>query len=530
MYGNYANTNLALTSYNDYGGTLGALVPFKSIWAGGGNVIADYLHVIGSGVWYSNKLGVGTLNPTNTMHVHGRTTLDSNVWMHALATNGSPVSFLGKLAGGEVVETAVVAAASGTNMLTQTNGVNVSAGSSGTINWTTGVTGYVAGAVVHLGVSAAGEVTTAQLNTASNAVVSLETTRNAAVSNAVVAEIITASNTLYSTETTRNAAVSNALVTLLVANDTTTSNGLVNLAGAQTITGIKSIGTINVSTQANAAALTVTSSIVNLGTLTNAGAVNVAGAQTNYAGLYSTASFPGQPSTHSFDSTNGNGKSFTFQSMLIATNLTWRFQSNAWNGIAAPFVVGFSNILFVGGFLNVATCFVTSAADIEISYNRFDDTATNLNWATCIKTSATANASDGLRIIGNTQWAIDADALAFISILEATDRLVVQGNYVTSASAADIGHFMILGAFDIKHALITDNILNLTGDNNAQAVGIFLTGSSSASNGVIARNYCGSLDTTGELFDTATLELHHFENYATGTVAKSGTILPAIEA
>lgn len=40
-----------------------------------------------------------------------------------------------------------------------------------------------------------------------------ETTRNAAVSNAVVAEIMTASNTLYTTETTRNAAVSNAVIT-----------------------------------------------------------------------------------------------------------------------------------------------------------------------------------------------------------------------------------------------------------------------------------------------------------------------------
>jgi len=44
-----------------------------------------------------------------------------------------------------------------------------------------------------------------------------------------------------------------------------------------------------------------------------------------------------------------------------------------------------------------------------------------------------------------------------------------------------------------------------------------------------AHNLCGSLDTTTELFDTATLGFQHFENYCTGTLAASGTILPAIE-
>lgn len=60
---------------------------------------------------------------------------------------------------------------SGTNHLVQTNGVTV--GSAGTVNWTAGVTGHVSSGVLHLGVSAAGgggggDVTTSQLNAASN--------------------------------------------------------------------------------------------------------------------------------------------------------------------------------------------------------------------------------------------------------------------------------------------------------------------------------------------------------------------------
>lgn len=75
----------------------------------------------------------------------------------------------------------------------------------------------------------------------SNGIYSVETTRNSAVSNAVMvilsattnglASILVAndtvtSNGLYSSETTRNGAVSNGVVALLVSNDTVTSNAL----------------------------------------------------------------------------------------------------------------------------------------------------------------------------------------------------------------------------------------------------------------------------------------------------------------
>jgi hypothetical protein len=45
-------------------------------------------------------------------------------------------------------------ASSGTNHLVQTNGVDL--GSAGTVNWTAGVTGYVSGGVLHLGMTGAG--------------------------------------------------------------------------------------------------------------------------------------------------------------------------------------------------------------------------------------------------------------------------------------------------------------------------------------------------------------------------------------
>lgn len=188
-----------------------------------------------------------------------------------------------------------------------------------------------------------------------------------------------------------------------------------------------------------------------------------------------------------------------------------------------------SNTRLTAGFADVATAFVVSAADVTIDNNRFDESATDLNWLHCIKTSAVANAADGLQVLKNTENSVDAAALAFISILEATDRVVIADNYVTQASAADVGHFLIMGAFVMKHALIVRNVVNLTGDNNAQAVGVFMTGSSTTSTGVCAYNLVGQLDATSELFSTATLDFWHFENRMTGTIAKSGYVLPAID-
>jgi len=76
--------------------------------------------------------------------------------------------------------------------------------------------------------------------------------------------------------------------------------------------------------------------------------------------------------------------------------------------------------------------------------------------------------------------------------------------------------------------LIIGNICNVLGATNA-AVGIFITGDSTTSTGVLAYNLCSSLDTTTELFATAGLDFFPFENYYSGTIARSGKLWPAVD-
>lgn len=111
-----------------------------------------------------------------------------------------------------------------------------------------------------------GDVTTAQLNTASNFLYATETTRNAAVSNGVLTVLIANDTT-----------TSNGVVTLLVANDTTTSNGLyavettrnaavsnalVTVVGSHTQMVVAAIGTLGVTNAIHAG--TVYANLLNL--------------------------------------------------------------------------------------------------------------------------------------------------------------------------------------------------------------------------------------------------------------------------
>ena len=187
------------------------------------------------------------------------------------------------------------------------------------------------------------------------------------------------------------------------------------------------------------------------------------------------------------------------------------------------------NLILNANFADVVVGAKVTAANAQIKNCLFKEAGTDLNWLSCIATGTVDNAADGLEIIGNERISIDAAALAFVSILANTDRLKIIGNFDNQSSAADVGHFLIMSSKVCLGAQIIGNRLNLNGDNNAQTVGVFATGSSTTSTGIMAYNLVGSLDTTTELIVTAGLDFQQFENYYTGTIAASGKLWPAVD-
>lgn len=186
------------------------------------------------------------------------------------------------------------------------------------------------------------------------------------------------------------------------------------------------------------------------------------------------------------------------------------------------------NFLFVANLDNVATCFTVSADDCTIKNCEFRDTSSSLHFYSCILTSASDNVADGLSVLNCKRTALATGSLAFISVLGNNDRCNFSGNNIYSAATGDVGHFVIMSSKVMLNTIMMDNTLMLP-DATSISVGIFMTGSSATSTGVVARNYVASQDTTAALFCTATLTFGLFENYQTGVMANSGLLWPAAD-
>ncbi len=70
----------------------------------------------------SVAIGADSVGPSNTLYVAGTLSVTSRVWQAGLSTNATPVSYLGKIAGGEIVETATPTAVIPNGLVT--NGQN----------------------------------------------------------------------------------------------------------------------------------------------------------------------------------------------------------------------------------------------------------------------------------------------------------------------------------------------------------------------------------------------------------------------
>jgi len=189
------------------------------------------------------------------------------------------------------------------------------------------------------------------------------------------------------------------------------------------------------------------------------------------------------------------------------------------------------NLILTANYADIVTAIDVDATDFMAKNISFFETAANMNWLNCVVTDDTDFAANGLVVLDCERIAVDADAacLAFVSVLADCNNMKIIGNYDSQASATDIGHFITLSSKTVFHAEIVGNTCIVTGDTSSDAVGQFMTGSATDCTGVVSDNRMGSLATSSELFDTATLDFWHFENYYCGTIAKNGKLWPAAD-
>lgn len=201
---------------------------------------------------------------------------------------------------------------------------------------------------------------------------------------------------------------------------------------------------------------------------------------------------------------------------------------------AATITVSAANVAFLNGrhianFLNVASAFTTSSTDTVISGNDFIDNSSSLNFLCLVTTGTTNNASDGLNFSTNYVFGLAATDGACVSVLGNLNRLTVNYNNVDkNAVTSDAGHLITMSSKVCQGVKIIGNTVSMVA-LVSQATGALFTGSSTTSSGMCADNYLVCSDTSTAILATTGTKISFSQNFMSGAVDKSGTLIPTAD-
>ena len=182
------------------------------------------------------------------------------------------------------------------------------------------------------------------------------------------------------------------------------------------------------------------------------------------------------------------------------------------------------NLVFSGGHNGIATCFDVDAVGFTAIDIEFEDNATNEHFLIAYTVgSATDNTCDGLTIINNKWYTLDAGPTSFISLTGDTDRPTISGNVVI-ADAASIQFLVQAAGDDIQGLVFTYNTL-ITALSSSD---ILIDNNQADNTGYAAYNLAGHHD-TGAPVTIDCDGIRQFENYSGAADTSSGRLWPAVE-
>jgi len=186
--------------------------------------------------------------------------------------------------------------------------------------------------------------------------------------------------------------------------------------------------------------------------------------------------------------------------------------------------VHWENVIFSAGHADITVAIDVSAANASFENCEWKENTTAENFLTSIRTSAVANACDGLSVTNSVATTVDTASVNFITVREDIDLLVMNDNFIelgVNNSNAIIG---VASGKDVTSCRILRNDiyrLNTAGD-------LLIDSDTTANSGIIAQNRIGHADTASEILIDAD-GVRQFDNVGTATNTASGYILPAID-
>lgn len=192
------------------------------------------------------------------------------------------------------------------------------------------------------------------------------------------------------------------------------------------------------------------------------------------------------------------------------------------------------NMLFVGGFLNVATCFSIAnaqvATDFCVDSCEFRDSSTILNFVKIVNVGTTANIADGLTFTNNRVYGkASSPGAGTTAVVVGSDtaRVKIQDNEVVhDVKLEDTPALFEGGALNHTGLLIGRNIV-FRANTTCSGTGHLIGSSSTASTGMVYDNYVKTLDVAAMLIAPTGTKLGFTNNYLSGTADTSGIHIPA---
>lgn len=170
----------------------------------------------------------------------------------------------------------------------------------------------------------------------------------------------------------------------------------------------------------------------------------------------------------------------------------------------------------------------TGSHNFLIDRCQFYDMSSALNFLTYVTSSAIVNGMAGLAITNSQGYGLGATAAtAMVTLAEAIDSFILQGNYYTNALAANSGLVLLSTTSKVLTRVLWDrNVINLVGTN--AATGALLITTATTNTGVISNNFfTGARAIASAIPVSASSGFKFFQNFYEVTADTSGVILPA---
>lgn len=194
------------------------------------------------------------------------------------------------------------------------------------------------------------------------------------------------------------------------------------------------------------------------------------------------------------------------------------------------------NLLFVGGFLNVATCFSIANAQVANDFTvdgcEFRDSSTILNFVKIVNIGTTANIADGLQFTNNTIYGkASSPGTGTTAVVTASDtwRVTLAGNTIIhDVKLEDTPALFEGGALNHTGLTVAHNKV-FRANTTCSGTGHLIGSSSTASTGHVYDNYVKTLDVAAMLIAPTGTKLGFTNNLLSGTADTSGILIPAAD-